>query len=184
MRILTILSIGAAMAMSQALTMAANANAAPCHAVAVQKVKFSDKAKADEFFVEAFGETCAKARVVIYVRTVELGWFPLHVSMVSDFGDAPANTGALNAILKETAGRIEASRMKKFETWAELEIAKTQPDGNPIRLTPLGKAEYERIVKLKPMAVIIPTDMARGKMIAWVKGDMISRPVELVYYGD
>jgi hypothetical protein len=49
----------------------------------------------------------------------------------------------------------------------------------------MARAEYERLLKLRPRTVIVPTDAARGKLMAWDAGDgYMGRPVDFVYYGD
>jgi hypothetical protein len=70
-----------------------------------------------------------------------------------------------------------------LETWDSLQ--KAGKDGSPWRGNPLTKAEYERLLKARPRAIIIPTDPARGMMWVWdAPGGLLKRPVPFTYYGD
>ena len=129
------------------LILAANAFAGDCNGTAEAKAKFSDSAIPDGFIVESFGKQCSDARVVIYVKTADAGWHVLMIGELMNFAGADVTPATLASSLKEIAGRIEPSRMKRFETWAELKKAETQPGGNPWHGTPLVRTEYERIVK-------------------------------------
>ncbi|HAH10547.1 MAG TPA: hypothetical protein DCL54_11795 [Alphaproteobacteria bacterium] len=161
----------------------AQAKGRDCHAMATKALKFSDETKPDEFVVESIGSTCDQARVTIYVRTVESGWFPLLISEVSAFGGVVKNHGEMAKAIKEIADRIEPPQRANLESWEDLQKAGSQPEGNPWRGTPLIQAEYVRLFKQKPRFVIIPTDAARGKMVVWDDA-IFGRPVDYVFYGD
>jgi hypothetical protein len=168
-----------------AALMAAGAAAAqPCAGSAEKKLKFSNGAAPDTFVVEAFGATCADAKVLVYIKTAEQGWHAVHIGELANFASEEVSPRKLTAALKEIADRIEAPRQKRFETWDELQKAGTQPEGAPWRGTPLTKIEYERLRGAKPRAVIVPTDASRGAMYVWATDAMMGRPVPFVYYGD
>jgi hypothetical protein len=175
MRILVLLTI--------ALALIAPALAADCAGRAEKKVRFSNNAVPDTFVVESFGKTCADAKVLIYVTTVEEGWHALHITELSNITDAPVTPATLKKALDGIAARIEGLGRSPLETWDSLQ--KAGKDGNPWRGTPLVKDEYERLFKARPRAIIIPTDPARGMMWVWdAPGGMLKRPVPFIYYGD
>lgn len=166
------------------MLLAAPAMAAGCNGAAQVKQKFSNAAAADTFVVESFGATCADAKVLVYLMTAESGWHALHIGELGNFAGGEVTPASLAPALKEIAGRIELGQRAQLEPWAQLQKAGTQPDGAPWRGTPLARAEYERLLKQRPRTVIVPTDAARGKLIAWDGGGFMGRPVDLVYYGD
>lgn len=159
--------------------------AAPCNGVAERQLKFSSAEKPDTFVVESFGADCRSARLVIYVKSERGGWDALLIGLLSDYGEA-ASAAALPGVLKEIADRIEGPMMSTIDTWAEIQRAATQPEGNPWRGTPLVQAEYERILRQKPRYVFLPTDAVRAKMIVWDEHGVAGqgRPVDFIYYGD
>jgi hypothetical protein len=158
--------------------------AAGCNGTVEKQLKFSSADKPDTFVVESFGDTCKHARLVIYVKTATNQWAPLIVSLVNDYGSEPKNPTELRAALKDVADRIEGPMLSRLETWAEIQRAATQPEGNPWRGTPLVKAEYERLLNAKPRYVYIPTDAIRAKLVVWDEHGYGGRPVDFVYYGD
>lgn len=161
----------------------APAFAAYCNGRAEKKVRFSNNAVPDTFVVESFGKTCAEAKVVIYVTTVEEGWHSLHLTEMGNIADAQVTQANLKKTLDAIAARIEGLGRSPLETWESLQ--KAGKDGSPWRGTALVKAEYERLLKLRPRAVIIPTDASRGMMWVWdMPGGMLKRPVPFIYYGD
>lgn len=166
------------------LATTASAFAAGCNGMVEAKLLFSTADKPDTFVVESFGERCPDARLVIYVKTASNQWAPLIISQVSDYGSEPKNPAELQTALKEVASRIEGPMLSRLETWAEIQRAATQPEGNPWRGTPLVKAEYERLLKAKPRYVYIPTDAVRAKLVVWDDHAYGGRPVDFVYYGD
>lgn len=156
---------------------------AECYGKVEKKVRFSNNATPDTFIVESFGKDCANAKVVIYVTTAEEGWHPLHLAELSNLvGDAAVTPANLKKSLTDIAARIEGVGRSPLETWDSLK--KAGQDGNPWRGTPLVQAEYERVAKARPRAVIIPTDAARGMMWVWDGTGMLKRPVAFIYYGD
>jgi len=163
---------------------AAPAYAAGCNGMVEKQLKFSSADKADTFVIESFGERCPDARLIIYVKTATNQWAPLIISQVNDYGSEPKNPSELQAALKEVASRIEGPMVSRLETWAEIQRAATQPEGNPWRGTPLVQAEYERLLKAKPRYVYIPTDGVRAKLVVWDEHAYGGRPVDFVYYGD
>jgi hypothetical protein len=167
-----------------AIACAAFANAQPCIGSAEKKFKFSNGAAPDTFVVESFGPRCADAKFVIYMKSAEQGWHALHIGELSSIAGEDVTQKNLVAVLKEIADRIEPARMARLETWDELQKAGTQPGGAPWRGTPLPKAEYERLRKLKPRQAIVPTDASRGMLYVWEPGGMLGRPVAYVFYGD
>jgi hypothetical protein len=165
-----------------ALMMALAPAQADCGGRAEKKVRFSNKAAPDTFVVEAFGKDCANARVAIYVTTAEEGWHALHVAELGNLADADVTPATLKKTLDAIAARIEGVGRTPLETYDSLKKAGT--DGTPWRGTPLVQAEYERLFKARPRAVIIPTDAARGMMWVWDGTGALKRPVPLIYYGD
>jgi hypothetical protein len=171
-------------ALAALLAATAAAQAAGCNATVEKQLKFSSADKPDTFVVESFGDQCKDARLVIYVKTATNKWAPLIVSLVSDHGSEPKNPTELQAALKEVADRIESPMLSRLETWADIQRAATQPEGNPWRGTPLVQAEYERLLKAKPRYVYLPTDGVRAKLVIWDEHAYGGRPVDFVYYGD
>lgn len=166
-----------------ALALCGPSLAADCNGRAEKKVRFSNNAVADTFVVESFGKTCADARVTVYVTTAEEGWHALHVTELGNIADAPVTPANLKKTLDAIAARIEGVGRSPLESWDSLQ--KAGKDGNPWRGTPLVKAEYERLYKARPRAIIIPTDAARGAMWVWdAPGGLLKRPVPFIYYGD
>jgi hypothetical protein len=166
------------------LATTASTLAAGCNGTIEKPLKFSSPDKPDTFVVESFGDTCKDARLAIYVKTATNQWAPLIISLVSDYGSEPKNPVDLRATLKDVADRIEGPMLSRLETWAEIQRAATQPEGNPWRGTPLVKAEYERLLNAKPRYVYIPTDGVRAKLVVWDEHAYGGRPVDFVYYGD
>lgn len=167
-------------------TVSGSAWATNCDGSVEVKRKFSNAATADTFVVESFGQNCRDAKLLIYVKTAESGWHALHIGELENFsGSGSGLTPAtLPAALKEIASRIEPGRATHLESWAQLERAGQQPGGMPWRGTPMTKAEYERVLKARPRTLIVPTDAARGKLMAWDGGGYRGRPIDFVYYGD
>jgi hypothetical protein len=166
-----------------ALIGSASGWAADCAGRAEKKVRFSNNAVPDTFVVESFGKTCADAKVLIYVTTVEEGWHALHITELANIADAAVNPANLKKTLDAVAARIEGLGRSPLESWDSLQ--KAGKDGNPWRGTPLVRAEYERMFKARPRAIIIPTDAARGMMWVWdAPGGTLKRPVPFIYYGD
>jgi hypothetical protein len=154
---------------------------AECNGAAEKNMIFSDPEKPDTFMVEAWGETCKSAHIVIYVKN-GAGWFPLEIGDLTDFAMSDATPQTLNAALKDVAARIEGPQLSRLETWSEIQRAATQPSGEPRRATPLVQAEYERLLKSKPRFVYIPIGGPRAKLVVWDEHG--ERPVDFVYYGD
>jgi hypothetical protein len=154
---------------------------ADCGGRAEKKVRFSNNAVADTFVVESYGKTCADAKAVIYVTTAEEGWHPLYVNELSNLADVEVTPANLKKALADVVARIEGVGRTPLESYESL---KKSAGEVPPRVTPLVKAEYERLYKARPRAVIIPTDPARGVMFVWDSGTELHRPVPFVYYGD
>jgi hypothetical protein len=154
---------------------------AACNGSIEKKQVFSDPQKPDTFVVETFGETCAAARLLIYVRN-ESGWHPLVIGELAEFLSQETTQATLARELKLIAERIEGPMLSRLESWAEIRRASTQPRGEPWRGTPLVQAEYERLYKAKSRYVFVPVGTPRAKMVVW--NDHGKRPVDFVYYGD
>lgn len=168
------------------MAFAGPALAANCDGSVEVKRKFSNAAAPDTFIVESFGPNCADAKVLIYMKTAESGWHALHIGKLENFSGAGSGLtpADLPSTLKEIASRIEPGAQIRMETWAQLQRAGEQPGGAPWRGTPMAKVEYERILKMRPRTIIVPTDAARGKLVAWDGGGFMGRPVDFVYFGD
>jgi hypothetical protein len=171
----------AIIALSSSVT---TALAAGCNAAVEKKMPFSKADALDTFVVESVGDRCEDARIFIYAKTATGQWVPL---LVGQFGDLTAWPKVVQQIprrLQDIADRIEGPMLSRLETWAEIQRAATQPEGNPWRGTPLVQAEYERLLKGKPRYVYIPTDGVRAKLVVWDEHAYGGRPVDFVYYGD
>jgi hypothetical protein len=175
MRILIAVATGAVL-------MAAAEGHAACDAKAEAKHRFSSAEQPDIFIVESFGASCADARLLIYVRTVDHGWHPLVIAPFTEYLDASLGPAELPEALAEIAGRIEGPMMSRLETWSEIQRASTQPQGNPWRGTPLVRTEYERLYNSKPRYVFVPVAPPRAKLVVW--DEQGRRPVDFVFYGD
>ena len=162
--------------------MAVSSAWADCAGRAEKKVRFSNNAVADTFVVESFGKDCANAKVVLLVTTAEEGWHALHVAELTNLAGETVTPANLKKVLADIAMRIEGVGRTPLENWDSLQNA--GKDGNPWRGTPMVKAEYERLTKARPRAVIVPTDAARGMMWVWDGNGMLKRPVAFIYYGD
>ena len=154
---------------------------AACNGAIEKNMVFSDPEKPDTFVVEAWGETCKTAHVLIYVRN-GAGWHPLVIGDLADFLSQETTQATLSRELKLIAERIEGPQKSRLESWAEIQSAATQPKGEPWRGTPLVQAEYERLYKAKSRYVFIPIGTPRAKLVVW--DDHGKHPVDFVYYGD
>ena len=154
---------------------------ATCNGTIEKNMVFSDPEKPDTFVIETWGDTCAKAHMVIYVKN-GAGWHPLVIGDLADFLSQEATQATLPRELKLIADRIEGPMMSRLETWAEIQSASTQPKGEPWRGTPLVQAEYERLYKAKSRYVFVPIGTPLAKMVVWDEHG--KRPVDFIYYGD
>lgn len=158
--------------------------AQPCYAKESVTHAVTQPGAKDTFVVEIIGKSCADARVLISLEVKDGDVFPLAIRNLSDFSErTPIDQAAAAAAVKEAASRIDSAMQTPLESWADLERAGTQPDGAPWRGTPLTRGEYERLLKLKPRYVIVPTDFTRNKLVVWDPHGM-GRPVDFVYFGD
>lgn len=170
------------------VTMACTSNmaqtASACHAKQIVPHAVTQAGAKDRFVVETVGKNCADARLLVSLETAEGRIYPLVLEKLANFGEQSTSDqqGAVAAV-KEAASRIDSSMQTPLESWADLEKAGTQPEGAPWRGTPLTRAEYERLLKLKPRSVIVPTDFTRNKLVVWDPHGS-GRPVDFVYYGD
>jgi hypothetical protein len=154
---------------------------AACNGTIEKNMIFSDPAKPDTFVIETWGNTCADAHIVIYVRN-EAGWHPLVIGDLASFLSQETTQATLQRELKLIAERIEGPMKSRLETWAEIRSASTEPKGEPWRGTPLVQAEYERLYKAKSRYVFVPVGTPLAKMVVW--DDHGKRPVDYIYYGD
>jgi hypothetical protein len=154
---------------------------ATCNGAVEKNIVFSDPEKPDTFDIEAWGDTCQTAHILIYVRN-GAGWHPLVVGDLADFLSQETTQATLSRELKLIAERIEGPQKSRLESWAEIQSASTQPKGEPWRGTPLVQAEYERLYKAKSRYVFIPIGTPRAKMVVWDEHG--KHPVDFVYYGD
>jgi len=135
--------------------------------------------------VEAFG-ACDDPKLLIWIDRLEANRAGrvqvIHMARLSVYGSTTFTPAAAESEVAAINARVETDASRYFETWEELERAGEQPDGMPWRGTPLSRADYERIVASGARAMLIPTDGARGTLVAW--DDSIEQWVDLIYYGD
>jgi len=172
------------LALAALMAAAAPVSAAGCNGTVEKQLKFSSADKPDTFVVESVGDRCKDARIFIYVKTSTGQWAPLLVGQFGDLAAWPKVVQQIPPRLQDIADRIEGPMLSRLETWAEIQRAATQPEGNPWRGTPLVKAEYERLLNAKPRYIYIPTDAVRAKLVVWDEHGYGGRPVDFVYYGD
>jgi hypothetical protein len=157
-----------------------------CAARTTTELPLLDRFEQQSLVVEVYGE-CRDAMVAIWADRMGRHDTPgsvqvLHLARLSDFGvrapDPLSTEVAVHSILE----RVEMDGSRYVETWAALQRAGDQPDGAPWRGTPLSRSEYQRVTTSSPRFMLIPTDGARAKLVAWDDANEVW--VDVIYYGD